>query len=112
MLHFDNSIRYRIWAGLDSQRGCDERGCRAKLSSSDPKEPGNARKLQLPHTVPCGVSVVAREERVSDQFSAQLGARQPDGERLEQGGQKPGQPAQEVAKVVAGGGKHGVDAVA
>src|SRR5215831_5215211 len=33
-------------------------------------------------------------------------------ERLEQGTQKPRQPAQEKSEVVAGGGEHGVDAVA
>src|SRR5437763_3078104 len=33
-------------------------------------------------------------------------------ERLEQGAQKPSQPAQEEAEVVAGGGEHGIDAVA
>src|SRR5256714_5154750 len=33
-------------------------------------------------------------------------------ERLQQGAQKPSEPAQEEAKVVAGGGEHSIDAVA
>ena len=37
---------------------------------------------------------------------------QPDEERPEQGTQKPFQPAQEEAEVVAGGGQHRIDAVA
>src|SRR6266513_3311553 len=33
-------------------------------------------------------------------------------ERLEEGAQKPRQPAQEEAEVVAGGGEHGIDPIA
>jgi len=44
--------------------------------------------------------------------SGWLGVRDCCEERLEEGAQKPRQPAQEEAEVVAGGGEHGIDAIA
>src|SRR5215467_13819229 len=45
-------------------------------------------------------------------FLDQANTRRCCGERLEEGAQKPRQPAQEKSEVVAGGGEHGIDAVA
>jgi len=49
---------------------------------------------------------------LSDGFLGLLGVRSRCEERLEQSTQKPRQPAQQEAEVVAGGGEHGIDAVA
>jgi hypothetical protein len=56
--------------------------------------------------------LVAREELGVAPFLAELGARGSWRECRNKGTQKPLQPAQEEAEVVAGGGEHGVDAVA
>jgi hypothetical protein len=56
--------------------------------------------------------LVVREEQLSGRFLGLLGGPGGGEEPLEEGAQKPRQPAQEEAEIVAGGGEHGVAAVA
>ena len=57
-------------------------------------------------------SIVVREEQLSGKFSEVLEADWDREEGLEEGAQKPPQRAQQEGEVVAGGGEHGVGAVA